>query len=325
MFYLYVIILLVLALAIAMLTVSSNVRLPSVQLFHDKGKSKKKLHPLRLPTLSQYARDLTMLAGRGELDPVVGRDREIRRVIQILSRRTKNNPILIGKAGVGKTAVVEGLAQTLLSNIWQSSLSSKRVLSLDISSLLAGTKFRGEFEKRLKRVANEIIAAQRSIILFIDEIHTLAGAGEATGGIGAADILKPALARGDLQVVGATTPNEYNEKIKQDSTLARRFQPVLIKEPNMQETINILSALKPRYSSYHEVIISNDAIVRAVELSIKYIKGRHLPDKAIDVMDEAASLVKLNARIHPSPKDKLPEVTPADIEKVVKEWAKINT
>lgn len=322
MVYFYIILLLVLASAVAFLSFSSGEGIMPIRLSHGKSRSKR-LKSLRLPTLSQYAKDLTFMASRGELDPVVGRDKEIRRVIQILSRRTKNNPILIGKAGVGKTAIVEGLAQTLLSNIWQSDLSSKRVLSLDISGLLAGTKFRGEFEKRLKRVANEIIAAQRSIILFIDEIHTLAGAGEATGGIGAADILKPALARGDLQVVGATTPKEYDDKIKRDSTLARRFQPVFVREPTMQESINILSALKPRYSSYHEVRINNDAIVKAVELSMKYIKERHLPDKAIDVMDEAASLVKLNSRIYPMQDNKLPEVMPADIEKVIKEWTKV--
>lgn len=284
-------------------------------------KSAKKLGALKMPTLYRYTKDLSLLASRGELDPVVGRDTEIRRVIQILSRRTKNNPILIGEAGVGKTAIVEGLAQTLLSNIWQEPLSSKRVLSLDLSSLLAGTKFRGEFEKRLKAVSNEIVAAERQIILFIDEIHTLANAGEATGGIGAADTLKPSLARGELQVVGATTPKEFISNIKHDSTLARRFQPVMINEPTQKQAIMILEALKPRYSAYHGVIITREAIAKAVQLSARNIKGRRLPDKAIDVMDEAASLVKMNAVMDPTKKGK-PTVLPKDVESVINDWAK---
>lgn len=283
--------------------------------------SAKKLRTLRMPTLYRYSKDLTLLASRGELDPVVGRDKEIKRVIQILSRRTKNNPILIGEAGVGKTAIAEGLAQTLLSNIWEDNLSSKRVLSLDLSSLLAGTKFRGEFEKRLKAVSDEIVASERQIILFIDEIHTLANAGEATGGIGAADTLKPSLARGELQVVGATTPLEFQTHIKNDATLARRFQPVLVKEPTIAGAIMILEALKPRYSNYHGVEITGDAIKKAVTLSAKKIKGRRLPDKAIDVIDEAASLAKLNAVLSPPSGGGKPKVTPKDIESVIADWA----
>ena len=289
----------------------------------EKGNFGKELKSLRIPTLSMYAKDLSFAASKGALDPVVGRDEEIRRVIQILSRRTKNNPILIGKAGVGKTAVVEGLAQTLLSNIWHSNLKNKRVLSLDLSGLLAGTKYRGEFEKRLQAVTREIISAQRSIILFIDEIHTLAEAGEATGGIGAADILKPALARGDLQIIGATTPEEYETIIKRDTTLARRFQPVEIMEPSRLSTIAILEALKPRYSSYHGVKISREAILAAVDLTNKYIKGRHQPDKAIDVMDEASSLVKLESIIAPSQKKDSPVVRASHVAKVVRDWNKI--
>jgi len=280
-----------------------------------------KLTPLKTRTLYLYSKDLSLLASKGELDPVVGRDEEIKRVIQTLSRRTKNNPILIGLAGVGKTAIVEGLAQTLLSKIWQSSLSSKRVLSLDLSSLLAGTKFRGEFEKRLKAVSDEIVAAERQIILFIDEIHTLANVGEATGGIGAADILKPSLARGELQVVGATTPKEYQDHIKLDSTLARRFQPIIVKEPTKKEAITILEALKPRYSAYHEVEITAAAIKSAVELSTKYIKGRQLPDKAIDVMDEAASFVKLNKVVGSTKSETIPKVLPKHVESVISIWS----
>lgn len=283
-------------------------------------RSSKKLGTLRTPTLYRYSRDLSLLASRGELDPVVGRDKEIQRVIQILSRRTKNNPILIGEAGVGKTAIAEGLAQTLLSNIWKESLSSKRVLSLDLSSLLAGTKFRGEFEKRLKAVSDEIVAAERKIILFIDEIHTLASAGEATGGIAAADTLKPSLARGELQVVGATTPVEYATHIKHDTTLARRFQPVLINEPTLEKAITILEALKPRYSEYHGVAITKEAIKAAVTLSASKIKGRRLPDKAIDVIDEAASFAKLNSVLNPPIDGAMPKVTRKDIETVIADW-----
>jgi ATP-dependent Clp protease ATP-binding subunit ClpC len=274
----------------------------------------------KLPTLDMYAKDLTRKASLGELDPVVGRDNEISRAIRILSRRTKNNPILIGKSGVGKTAIVEGLAQILLSKVWDEHLRNKRVLSLDLAGLLAGTKFRGEFEKRLQRVTQEIIASQRSIILFIDEIHTLAQAGEATGGIGASDILKPALARGDLQVIGATTPRDYEEIMKKDTTLTRRFQIVNIKEPSREEAIKILEALKPRYGKYHQVEITREAIVKAVDESIKHIKDRHLPDKAIDLMDETASAVKLHNRIEPANGKALQKVLPEDVEKVIEEW-----
>lgn len=321
MVYLAIGTLLALAIALGFLMSSDDARQDDAPTSAPLIKSAKKLGALKMPTLYRYTKDLSLLASRGELDPVVGRDAEIRRVIQILSRRTKNNPILIGEAGVGKTAIVEGLAQTLLANIWQEPLSSKRVLSLDLSALLAGTKFRGEFEKRLKAVSNEIVAAERQIILFIDEIHTLANAGEATGGIGAADTLKPSLARGELQVVGATTPKEYVTDIKHDTTLARRFQPVMINEPTLKQAVQILEALKPRYSSYHGVVISDEAITKAVQLSAKQIKNRRLPDKAIDVMDEAASLVKMNSVMDPSFKGK-PTVRPKDIQAVIKDWSR---
>ena len=318
MIYLAIGLLLVFAVAIGFLMSSSEGTATAKSTAVPLIASSKKFGTLKMPTLYRYTKDLSLLASKGELDPVVGRDKEIRRVIQILSRRTKNNPILIGEAGVGKTAIIEGLAQTLLSTIWDDSLSSKRVLSLDLSSLLAGTKFRGEFEKRLKAVSNEIVAAERQIILFIDEIHTLANAGEATGGIGAADILKPSLARGELQVAGATTPKEFSTHIKFDTTLARRFQPVLIKEPTIKQAITILEALKPRYSTYHSVHITSEAINKAVTLSAKMIKGRRLPDKAIDVIDEAASLAKMEAVM--TPKNSAPKVTPKDVEAVLRDW-----
>ena len=274
------------------------------------------------PVLDLYAKDLTKLAAEGKLDPVVGRSHEIQRVIQILSRRTKNNPVLIGNSGVGKTAIVEELANEIAKGEVPDLLKEKRVLALDLSGLVAGTKYRGEFEKRLKAVMDEIIAAKRNIILFIDELHTLAEAGEATGAINASDILKPALARGELQAVGATTPSDYEKSIVKDVTLERRFQPIHINEPSADQTINILKGLRPRYEKYHQVRISNEAIESAVKLSGQCLKDRYFPDKAIDLVDEAAAKVRLSAVTHPEKyKEEKPLVTEKDIGEIISEWS----
>src|ERR1700735_1131374 len=239
--------------------------------------------------LERYARDLTEQARRGKLDPVIGRDEEIRRVIQVLSRRTKNNPVLIGEPGVGKTAIVEGLAQRIISGDVPEALKNKRVVSLDLGAMLAGAKYRGEFEDRLKAVLKEIGDAQGQIILFIDELHTLVGAGAAEGAIDASNMLKPALARGELRAIGATTLNEYRKYIEKDAALERRFQIVYVGEPNVEDTIAILRGLKERYESHHNVRIKDSAIVAAATLSHRYISDRFLPDKAIDLVDEAAA------------------------------------
>lgn len=268
--------------------------------------------------LKLYSKDLTALALEKKLDPVIGREHEIERVIQILSRRTKNNPVLIGKSGVGKTAIVEGLAQKVADGNVTTSLKDKKVLLLDLSGLVAGTKYRGEFEKRLKSLVDEIIAAKRLIILFIDEIHSLAEAGEATGAINAADILKPALARGDLQMIGATTPDEYKSYVEHDQTLERRFQPVNIEEVNKIQTLEILKGIRPQYEAHHQLQITDEALQRAVDLADEHVHDRFFPDKAIDLMDEAAALVKLR-----SIKEKAitaPQVMPSDIETVLQEW-----
>lgn len=243
--------------------------------------------------LHLYSKDLTALALAGKIDPVIGRKHEIYRVIEILSRRTKNNPVLIGKSGVGKTAIVEELANEIASGKVPDILQNKRVLALDLSGLVAGTKYRGEFEKRLKTLVDEIIAAQRHIILFIDEIHTLAEAGEATGAIDAADILKPALARGELQVIGATTMEEYQKYVERDQTLERRFQPVIIEEPNAEQTLEILKGLRSRYEDYHHVHYSDAILEATVRLAQEHLKERVFPDKAIDILDEAGSRVHL--------------------------------
>lgn len=243
--------------------------------------------------LNLYSKDLTALAKAGKLDPVIGRKNEIYRVIEILSRRTKNNPVLIGKSGVGKTAIVEELANELATGNVPETLKTKRVLALDLSGLVAGTKYRGEFEKRLKSLVDEIIAAERHIILFIDEIHTLAEAGEATGAIDAADILKPALARGELQVVGATTLEEYQKYVEKDQTLERRFQPVIVGEPSPAQTIEILKGLRKKYEVYHHVVYSDAILEAIVQLAQEHLKERVFPDKAIDIMDEAGSRVHL--------------------------------
>ena len=247
----------------------------------------------RYRTLEKYSRDLTQLAREGKLDPVIGRDTEILRVIQILSRRTKNNPVLIGEAGVGKTAIVEGLAQKIATNDVPEILSGKRVLSLDLGAMIAGSRFRGEFEERLKAAIEEIQHAQGEIILFIDELHTVVGAGAAQGAMDASNMLKPALARGELQCVGATTLDEYHKHIEKDAALERRFAPVYVEEPSVEDTIRMLQGLRDRYEAHHKVRFSDDALVAAARLSARYVTDRHLPDKAIDLMDEAAAKLRV--------------------------------
>lgn len=251
------------------------------------------------PTLDSYCRDLTTLAKEGKLDPVIGRRSEIERVIQILARRTKNNPALIGEPGVGKTAVVEGLAQAIVNSNVPEALLDRRVLTLDLAGIIAGTKYRGEFEQRLKTVMDEIRRAKNAVILFIDELHTVVGAGAAEGAIDASNILKPALSRGELQCVGATTFDEYRKYIEHDAALERRFQPIVIEPPSVEETKEILKGLRGRYEAHHRVNITDAAIEAAAELSDRYITDRFLPDKAIDLMDEAASRVRLQATMIP--------------------------
>src|SRR3982750_661549 len=243
--------------------------------------------------LSKFGRDLTDAAEEGKLDPVIGRDEEIRRVIQILSRRTKNNPVLIGEPGVGKTAIVEGLAQRITSGDVPEGLKDRRVWALDVGALLAGSKYRGEFEERIKAVLAEIRQSDGRIILFIDELHTIGGAGAAEGAVDAANLLKPMLARGELRAVGATTLDEYRKHIEKDAALERRFQPVMVEEPSVEDTIAILRGLKERYEVHHQVRIQDSAIVAAAMLSQRYIADRFLPDKAIDLIDEAASRLRI--------------------------------
>lgn len=255
--------------------------------------------------LEKYARDLTELARRGKLDPVIGRDDEIRRVIQVLSRRTKNNPVVIGEPGVGKTALAEGLAQRITSGDVPQSLKDKRVISLDMGALVAGAKYRGEFEDRLKAVLKEIAEAQGAVILFIDELHTVVGAGAAEGAIDASNMLKPALARGELRCIGATTLNEYRKHIEKDPALERRFQPIHIQEPTVEDTISILRGLKERYEVHHGVRIKDSALVAAAVLSHRYISDRFLPDKAIDLIDESASKLKMEIDSMPTELDEL--------------------
>ena len=250
--------------------------------------------------LEKYCRDLTMLAREGKLDPVIGREEEIKRVMQVLTRRTKNNPVIIGEAGVGKTAIAEGIAQKIISDDVPDSLRNKRVLALDMGSLVAGSKFRGEFEERLKTVMDEIRQAHGEIILFIDEIHTVVGAGAAEGAIDASNMLKPALARGELQCIGATTLDEYREHIEKDAALERRFQPVYIDEPSEEVTIEMLRALRPRYESHHKIKITDSALEAAAKLSNRYIADRHLPDKAVDLIDEAAAKIRIEAGSPPA-------------------------
>jgi ATP-dependent Clp protease ATP-binding subunit ClpC len=250
-------------------------------------------------SLEKYGRDLTELAQLGRIDPVIGRDEEIRRVMQILSRRTKNNPIIIGEAGVGKTAIAEGLAQKIVADDVPDSLKDKRMIALDMSSLVAGSKFRGEFEDRLKAVIDEVRTAGGEFILFIDEFHTVAGAGAAEGAIDASNILKPALARGELQCIGATTLNEYREHIEKDKALERRLQPVFVGEPNAEATTEMLRGLRPRYEAHHKIKIDDAALVAATSLSQRYIADRFLPDKAIDLIDEAASRLRIDLESAP--------------------------
>lgn len=244
------------------------------------------------PTLDQYSRDLTQEARMGNMDPVIGRTKEIERVMQILSRRMKNNPCMVGEPGVGKTAVVEGIAYLIAHDEVPDTVKGKRLLSLDLSSMVAGSKYRGEFEDRIKKVIGEVIS-DGNIILFVDELHTLIGAGGAEGAIDASNILKPSLSRGEIQMIGATTLNEYRKYIEKDAALERRFQPVYVDEPTRDEAVEILKGLRPCYEQHHNVDISDDAVEAAVDLSIRYITDRFLPDKAIDLMDEACSRKRL--------------------------------
>src|SRR5881397_364345 len=255
--------------------------------------------------LKKYARDLTQAARDGKLDPVIGRDEEIRRTIQVLSRRTKNNPVLIGEPGVGKTAIVEGLALRILNGDVPESLKDKKLLALDMGSLIAGAKYRGEFEDRLKSVLQEVTAAEGGIILFIDEMHTLVGAGKADGAMDASNLLKPALARGDLHCIGATTLDEYRKHVEKDAALARRFQPIFVSEPTVEDTVSILRGLKDKYEQHHGVRITDSALVAAATLSHRYISDRFLPDKAIDLIDEAAARLKMQVDSKPEELDSI--------------------
>ena len=291
-----------------------KVRAEIERLLHDSTQEESEpapKKPSKTPLLDQFGRDLTELARKNALDPVIGREQEIERVIQILSRRTKNNPALIGEPGVGKTAIAEGLAQQIVLGNIPESLQGKRVLTLDMGALVAGTKYRGEFEERLKKILDEI-RSSREVVLFIDELHTLVGAGAAEGAIDAANILKPALARGEIQCIGATTLNEYRKYIEKDAALERRFQPVFVDQPTMEETIDILHGVKPLYEKHHRVTISDSAIKSAAVLSDRYVADRALPDKAIDLIDEASARVRMKLT-----------TTPDDLKELQKEIKKL--
>src|SRR6204780_4096360 len=256
-------------------------------------------------SLEKYGRDLTKLAGQGKIDPVIGRDEEIRRVIQVLSRRTKNNPVLIGEPGVGKTAIVEGLAQRIIRGDVPEGLKNRRIVSLDMGALIAGAKFRGEFEERLKAVLKEVQTAEGQVILFIDELHTVVGAGKAEGAMDAGNLLKPMLARGELHMIGATTLDEYRKNMEKDAALARRFQPVLVDQPSVEDTISILRGLKEKYEAHHGVRIKDAALVAAAVMSNRYITDRFLPDKAIDLVDEAAAKLRTEIDSMPAELDEI--------------------
>jgi ATP-dependent Clp protease ATP-binding subunit ClpC len=272
------------------------------------------------PTLAAFSRDLTQLAREGKLDPVIGRDREIERVTSILARRSKNNPCLVGEPGVGKTAVVEGLAQRIAAGNVPAALSNKRLLALSLGTLVAGTKYRGEFEGRVKRILEEVKRSARDVVLFIDELHTLVGAGAAEGApLDLSSMIKPELARGDLQCIGATTFDEYRKHVESDPALERRFQPVMVEEPSIEQTTEILRGLRERYAQHHRVTITDDAIETAAQLSARYIADRFLPDKAIDLIDEAAASVALANK----GAVELPPVTTADVAAVVTRWTGI--
>ncbi len=280
----------------------------------DNTRRKEKSSGSNTPTLDSYSRDLTELASEGKLDPVIGREQEIERVIQILSRRTKNNPCLIGEPGVGKTAIVEGLASAIVSGNVPDTVKGKRVCTLDLSGMVAGSKYRGEFEERIKKVISEV-TDDGNVLLFVDEIHTIIGAGSAEGAIDASNILKPSLARGEIQLIGATTIDEYRKYIEKDAALERRFQPVTVEEPSEEQTIDILKGLRPSYEEHHRVIITDEALEAASHLSARYINDRFLPDKAIDLIDEASSKVRLTTYVAPPELSKID----ADIEKLENE------
>ena len=290
------------------------------QFVEDKGEKDRSGRVSQTPTLDQFSRDLTALAREGKLDPVVGREREIMRMIQILSRRTKNNPCLVGEPGVGKTAVVEGLANRIVAKDVPEIIEKKRLLTLDLSAMVAGSKYRGEFEERIKKVIDEVVK-NGNVLLFIDEIHTIIGAGGAEGSLDASNILKPSLARGELQVIGATTREEYRKRIEKDAALERRFQPVVIEEPSEEESILILKGLREKYEDHHKVRITDEALEAAVKLSARYINDRYLPDKAVDLMDEAASKARLSV-FNAKPESRTIEKRIAELEEQKEEAIK---